>query len=239
MNILKWASNGSVIKITLIVGLIVLVGTLGTEVKRQSKRAAFFKEQMEITLDESKVVGVELESKYKEVLIDFCSTNKTTYYIRNELLYWDMLTKNNELDLFEGSYRAILIHNKAIEQGIDPYLAISLAIQEDKGRHNIKRNSKNAVGMFQLTPIVEKIYNIKGEILEENVTGAMKFLADLKRMYRGNMELVLAHYNAGSWPQKKLNEDFGGVRGYVDEILSRYELMSKKYRVVFDEGGKS
>ncbi|MFW6002198.1 MAG: transglycosylase SLT domain-containing protein [archaeon] len=141
-----------------------------------------------------------------------------------------MLTKNNELDNFTASYKALLIYNEAMENNVDPYLAISIAIQENKTRHTTERNNKNAVGMFQLTPIVEKIYSVDGEILEENIKGAMEFLADLKVMYKGDVKLVLAHYNAGSWPQEKLDKNYGGVKDYVGEILERYEMMKNKYK---------
>lgn len=164
----------------------------------------------------------------RDLLIQIASNNKQIYYIRNEILYWDKVKFDGNKSIEEASYEAIRIYTAAVKNDIPPYLLAAVGVVENKLHHTTRRNSKNAVGIFQLTPIVETIYQVDGAIFEENVSGAAQFLSDLIEQYDGDLTAVLGHYNGGSRPYQKIR-DYKETREYVPEVKLIYESMTEKY----------
>ena len=155
------------------------------------------------------------------------------YFVRNEILYWskrafDVGNRDEVISLEEASYQALWIYAESIENGVHPYLQTAIGVVESKLYHVTSRNHANAIGMFQLTPIVEGMYNVNGLIFEENLKGSSKFVRALDRQYNGDLNGILGHYNGGSRPYYAI-EHYSETRNFVRQVKEIYESMMKKY----------
>lgn len=164
----------------------------------------------------------------KELLIKLVNNNKHAYYVRNEILYY-----NQNMSREEASYQALWIYAWSIENDVHPYLTTAVFVQESKLRHingngGITTSEAGARGIGQLMPVVEKIYGVDATIFEENVKGATLFLRDLQKMYKGDLEGILGHYNGGSRPYEKIQK-YKETREYVAIVSHIYETMIEKY----------
>ena len=157
---------------------------------------------------------------------------KQSYYIRNEILYWSKLAvekgvRKEVISLEEASYQALWIYAESVENGVHPYLQMAVGVVENKLYHTTKRNKANAVGMFQLTPIIEGMYGMDGLIFEENLKGSSKFIRDLNKQY-DNLDGALGHYNGGSRPYYAI-ENYKETGDYVEKVTNIYNSMMEKY----------
>src|SRR5690554_4705657 len=164
----------------------------------------------------------------KELLIKLADNHKEIYYMRNEIMYWDFLKWGGEKTKVQASYEALWMYVAVLENDIDPYLLTAIGIVENGLHHTTTRNNKNAVGWFQLTPIVEMGYGVNGEIFEENVIGAGRFLKRLTKQYNGDLIGILGHYNGGSRPYHAV-ENYPETKKYVPDVLMYYEVMANRY----------
>ncbi len=113
------------------------------------------------------------------------------------------------------------IVNQAIELGIDPALALSIAKVESNFRMEA-RSSCGAVGVFQLMPSTAKKIGINPYSLSDNIRGGLKYYLMMYRMF-GSVELALAAYNAGPGNVKRYNNTvppFGETKRFVEKIMA-------------------
>lgn len=113
------------------------------------------------------------------------------------------------------------IVNQAIELGIDPALALSIAKVESNFRMEA-RSSCGAVGVFQIMPSTAKKIGINPYSLTENIRGGLKYYLTMYRMF-GSVELALAAYNAGPGNVKRYNNTvppFGETKRFVEKIMA-------------------
>lgn len=112
------------------------------------------------------------------------------------------------------------IVNQAIELGIDPALALSIAKVESNFRMEA-RSACGAVGIFQLMPTTARKIGINPYSMADNIKGGLKYYLMMYRMF-GSVELALAAYNAGPGNVKKYNAvpPFGETRRFVEKILA-------------------
>lgn len=111
-------------------------------------------------------------------------------------------------------YKAYLLIDAANREGLCPALLVAVAQVESDFTHHTTRNHANAIGIMQLTPIIENKYGINGSNLEENIQTGAKFISHLVDRYDGDYELVLNHYVGGSYR-------------YVKEVLDVWDGISK------------
>ena len=108
-----------------------------------------------------------------------------------------------------------LIDKYSKQFGVDPDLAHSVAKVESGKRQVV---SRSGIGVFQLQPVTAKSMGVNPYNTEDNIKGAIKYLAYLDKKYNGNEDLILAGYNAGEGNVKK----HGGVppytRGYINKV---------------------
>ena len=111
----------------------------------------------------------------------------------------------------------------ALELGIDPALALSIAKTESGFCHD-KRSKHGAVGVFQLMPSTAKKLGYNPYYLSENIKGGLTYY---KMMYNkfGSVELALAAYNAGPGNVKKYGgvPPFSETRNFVSKIMKEYK----------------
>ncbi len=117
------------------------------------------------------------------------------------------------------------IVNQAIELGIDPALALSIAKVESNFRMEA-RSHCGAVGVFQLMPSTARKIGINPYSLVENIKGGLKYYLMMYKMF-GSVELALAAYNAGPGNVKKYNNavpPFGETQRFVQKIMALQQV---------------
>jgi soluble lytic murein transglycosylase-like protein len=114
------------------------------------------------------------------------------------------------------------IVKEAKEQGVCPYLALSIAKQESGFDCNA-RSPVGAIGLFQLMPDTARELNVNPHDVNENIHGGVKYLKVLTNQF-GSRKLTVAAYNAGPGAVSQ----YGGVppypetKNYVRNVMQYY-----------------
>ncbi len=118
-----------------------------------------------------------------------------------------------------NSVKATIVKH-AIEMGVDPAIALSIARTESGFRHEA-RSAHGAVGVFQLMPSTARRMGYNPYLLNENIKAGITYYKKMYNMF-GSVELALAAYNAGPGNVKKYNAvpPFGETRRFVSKIMS-------------------
>lgn len=113
------------------------------------------------------------------------------------------------------------IKASAARHGLNPALIEAVAWQESRFRQTAV-SPKGARGVMQLMPATARELRADASDLASNIDGGAAYLAQLLRMFGGDMTRALAAYNAGPAAVAK----FGGVppyaetKAYVRDILA-------------------
>jgi soluble lytic murein transglycosylase-like protein len=90
-----------------------------------------------------------------------------------------------------------LVHKLAPRYGIDPQLALAI-IQVESAFNTRAVSAKNAQGLMQLTRETAVRFRVRDAFdPEDNIKGGLTYLQKLLTLFKGNVPLVLAAYNAG------------------------------------------
>lgn len=118
-----------------------------------------------------------------------------------------------------NSVKATIVKH-AIEMGVDPAIALSIARTESGFRHEA-RSSHGAVGVFQLMPSTARRMGYNPYSLNENIKAGITYYKKMYNMF-GSVELALAAYNAGPGNVKKYNSipPYGETRRFVSKIMT-------------------
>lgn len=114
---------------------------------------------------------------------------------------------------------AIVKH--AIEMGVDPAIALSIARTESGFRHEA-RSAHGAVGVFQLMPSTARRMGLNPYSLNDNIKGGIMYYKKMYNMF-GSVELALAAYNAGPGNVKRYNNKvppYAETRRFVNKIMT-------------------
>ena len=117
-----------------------------------------------------------------------------------------------------------MIVSQALEMGVDPALALSLAKVESNFRQEA-RSAAGAVGLYQLMPSTARKLGVNPYTAEGNIKGGLKYYLMMYKMF-GSKELALAAYNAGPGNVKKFNAvpPYAETRRFVDKILAQQKI---------------
>lgn len=127
---------------------------------------------------------------------------------------------------------AFWIDEYSSQEDIDPMLVAALIDRESSFKK--KAISKTgAKGLGQIKDFNFKSLNIKDPYdVKQNVRGTVKYLKHLKGLWNESNDstrLVLASYYQGpNATKKKINNIPDQVTDYVDDILERYKMLTKK-----------
>lgn len=118
----------------------------------------------------------------------------------------------------------LIAQRLAPEYGIHPRLAF--AVMATESNFNPRAVSiKNAIGLMQLIPETAERFNVRRPFdPEQNIRGGLAYLRWLLAYFEGNVELVVAAYNAGEGVVNR----YGGIppfpetRSYVTKIRKIY-----------------
>ena len=118
-----------------------------------------------------------------------------------------------------------LIRKNSSRFGVDPYL-VFLVIEQESRFHTRARSHKGAQGLMQLMPGTARRFGVsKPYDPAENIRGGTQYLKQLLTMFKGQVDLALASYNAGEGRVLDYGNrvpPFRETRDYVKKISSRY-----------------
>jgi soluble lytic murein transglycosylase-like protein len=127
-----------------------------------------------------------------------------------------------------------LIRQAATKHGVDPAL-VKAVIAAESGFNPQAVSPKGAIGLMQVIPDTGARYGVTGDARrtaaqkladpKTNITTGVRYLSDLLRMFSGNLELVLAAYNAGEGAVQKHGNDippYAETQNYVKTVLQFY-----------------
>ena len=121
---------------------------------------------------------------------------------------------------------APLIEKIAAEYQLDPAL-MHAVITVESGYNPQAVSPKGATGLMQLMPDTARRYDVKNIFdPRENLQGGARYLRFLLDMFKNNLDLTLAAYNAGEKAvvQYGMNiPPFAETRAYVPSVLLHYE----------------
>jgi len=90
-----------------------------------------------------------------------------------------------------------LIAQEAARRGVDPSLAIQVAAAESGLDPNVPDSSAGAIGVFQLEPATAAALGVNPRDLAQNISGGVRYLAQLLGQFGGSIPAALAAYNWG------------------------------------------
>jgi len=116
------------------------------------------------------------------------------------------------MNSLKGLHLEPLVEQYAGKSGVSSSL-VRAVIKAESGGNPHAISSAGAKGLMQLMPATAKGLGVNDPLNPaENIEGGSKYLGQLMKKYRGNKELALAAYNAGSGAVKK----YGGVPPYKE-----------------------
>ena len=98
----------------------------------------------------------------------------------------------------------------ALQENVDPELALRVAYQENKGRQG-PVSEKGAIGLMQLMPGTAKELGVDPNDPKQNFIGGLRYLNQQLKEF-GTVPLALAAYNAGPGKVRK----YGGVPPFAE-----------------------
>jgi len=113
---------------------------------------------------------------------------------------------------------------------LDPAL-IHAVIQAESGYDPKAVSGKGAIGLMQVMPGTGRRYGVRAQELRapaRNITAGTQYLADLLRLFGGDVELALAGYNAGEHAVVRYGEmvpPFAETEAYVPRVVGLWNAL--------------
>ncbi|MGV8059349.1 MAG: transglycosylase SLT domain-containing protein [Smithellaceae bacterium] len=123
-----------------------------------------------------------------------------------------------------------IILNAANKHKMDPAL-IKAVIKAESNFNHQAVSPVGAQGLMQLMPATASQLQVRDAFHpEKNIEGGVRYLRYLLNIYRGNLTLALAAYNAGEGAVAKYNNQvppYRETKNYVKRVLSLYNSFSR------------
>lgn len=131
---------------------------------------------------------------------------------------------------YTGQY-ASLINKYAKQYNVDPALIAAVIRQESGFRKNLT-SPAGAHGLMQLMPATAKGLGVTNRSdPEQNIMGGTKYLAQLIKMFNGDIKKVLAGYNAGPYRKAIRNGQYNllpaETQNYIKKVSGYYNEYQK------------
>ncbi len=125
-------------------------------------------------------------------------------------------TRRDPLAYDKHIQRAARVH------GIDPLL-IKAIIKTESDFNPRAVSSQGAVGLMQLMPATARDMKVRNRYdARQNILGGTRYLKELLKSYKGNLQLSLAAYNAGPGRVKNSIPSIPETVNYVSKVLRFY-----------------
>lgn len=135
------------------------------------------------------------------------------------------LGSGSKLPPFSVSEIDALIHAAAATHGVEETLLRAIIHVESKFDPQA-RSPKGALGLMQLMPDTARRYGVlDGHDPAQNIDGGTRYLKYLLALFKGNVRLALAAYNAGETAVIRHGNrvpPFAETQAYVPVVLARY-----------------
>ncbi len=129
------------------------------------------------------------------------------------------------LKLKKAKYSPI-IQSMAAKYQVDPKL-IHAVIQVESAYNHKAISPAGALGLMQLMPSTATRYGVNNpHDPDQNIDGGIRYLKDLLAMFKSNLSLALAAYNAGENAVIKYHNSippFPETQAYVKKVLRLYQ----------------
>ena len=123
-----------------------------------------------------------------------------------------------------------------------PRALVDAIIEQESDWNPLAQSVKDAEGLMQLMPGTAAVYGVRNRYdILENLSGGVRYLADLLSEFHGDMRLAVAAYYCGS--RHILRRGFAysnpDVVRYVESVRRRYQsdLRSQAGRIAFGPNG--
>jgi soluble lytic murein transglycosylase-like protein len=145
---------------------------------------------------------------------------------------WGKKTDPDPLEnpLLEGKPFQDHVIEAAKDTRLDPALIHAVITAESNYNPNAVSN-KGAQGLMQLMPDTARRYGVKAKEIkhpEKNIKAGAQYLADLLRMFDGDVRLALAGYNAGENVVVRYGRKvppYAETQAYVPRVLRVYDSL--------------
>ncbi len=118
-----------------------------------------------------------------------------------------------------------IVETAARQYGVDKAL-VHAVISAESGYNPQAVSRAGARGLMQLMPETARRYGVRNSMdPTDNIYGGVKYLRDLLTMFKGNMELAVAAYNAGENAVIRYGlrvPPYTETLGYVPRVLDFY-----------------
>jgi soluble lytic murein transglycosylase-like protein len=124
--------------------------------------------------------------------------------------------------------------------GVDPAL-VRAVVKVESDFNEAARSHKGAQGLMQLMPDTARLHNVGNAYdPEENIEGGVRHLRLLLDLYRGDVPLTLAAYNAGIKAVEKHRgiPPYSETKEYVRRVLNFHQRYSKNGQIAVNEGSR-
>lgn len=123
-----------------------------------------------------------------------------------------------------------LVEKNSAAQGLDPNLVWAVMARESSG-NRYARSHKNAQGLLQVIPPTAAGMGVNPKHLyspEHNIIAGTRYLAFLNKRFNGNLDYILAGYNAGEGAVDKYKgiPPYRETQNYVRLVRNRYAQLS-------------
>ncbi len=143
------------------------------------------------------------------------------------------LTVKTTLPTQNNHTKNLPYHNEVVLAAAATSLDAALihAVIAVESQHNSRAvSSKGAFGLMQLMPATAKRFNVKNKNdPQQNILAGARYLRELEILYQGNINLMLAAYNAGPAAVEKYHRQippYLETQLYVPKVLKLYQRYS-------------
>lgn len=115
-----------------------------------------------------------------------------------------------------------LIQQEAAAQGVPELAPLAEAVAAQESSFNpAAKGSKGELGLFQLMPETARNLGVDPSLLNDNIRGGVGLLKQLSKAYNGNIDQILAAYNAGQPKVDKGQTPRSTLVDYVPQVKAR------------------
>lgn len=118
-----------------------------------------------------------------------------------------------------------MIKEIASRHGVDAEL-VKAVIQVESNYNDRARSPKGASGLMQLMPATAARYGVQSIFdPSQNIEGGVRYLKDLMQLFKSDLRLAVAAYNAGEGAVQRYNNEvpnYQETQNYVLKVLALY-----------------